>query len=37
MATKRRPASLTDLAAGRRWGIKSPRWGFACPLPGPLV
>jgi hypothetical protein len=37
MATKRRPASLTDLAAGRSWGVKSPRWGFACPLPGPLV
>jgi hypothetical protein len=37
MATKRRPASQTDLAAGRRWGVKSPRWGFACPLPGPLV
>ncbi len=37
MATKRRPASLTDLAAGRSWGVRSPRWGFACPLPGPLV
>jgi len=37
MATKRRPASLTDLAAGRRWGTPGRRWGFACPLPGPLA
>jgi hypothetical protein len=37
MATKRRPASLSDLAAGRRWAVASPKWGFACPLPGPLV
>jgi hypothetical protein len=37
MATRRKPASLSDLAAGRPWAVASARWGFACPLPGPLA
>ena len=30
---RRAPASAADLLKGRRFGVPSARWGFACPLP----
>jgi hypothetical protein len=37
MKERRKPTKESELAEGQPWGTPSPRWGFACPLPGGLL